>query len=798
MNFDLSIINPYDFGYICWINDNDISYSLTYSGTTESEGYLKFNIDGKENLLTIPLANSSMGNRRWQPISLNFYSDTDSIIIQVSDKTYRTKGISISQKIQPQIVFGKHETAIDVPEIAIRNLSVADKNQTFSFIFNEESGSKVHDQKGKVIGTVDNPNWLINESYHWKLRYRCDLAKMAAVNYDAKMERMVILNADSLMLFDFESNSITANRYINDLNVPIRLGTSFIDQEKNRIYVYELNDIPGGMATISSLNLDSLKWKIHSYKQLPQQRHHHNGFFNQEAQTFMIFGGFGNQKFSNEFNVYNIETDSWELSSFTGDKISPRFFSGSTLRDRNEILIFGGTGNESGDQTLGKTYYFDLHSINLNDNSIRKVRNYESREKDIVSVRNMIMADDGESFYTLCYPEYIPNSHLQLYQFSLNDGQYRILGDSIPIVSEKIESNANLYSNKSTNEIYCTIQELQEDGSCILYLYSLVNPPVSRESFFSENKANNSKWSVWILIPVVIVILVLTGIIVRRNKGKKSSKLVSYQREIVSENIDHEKSQLKRRQNALYLFGELTVYDKNGTDISYLFSRKIKQLFILIFINSIKGNGVTSDQIYSDIWPEKPINKAKNSKGVTLNQIRGILTDIDGLELSYAKKHFKLEITDPFYCDYLTFNQLFTDQLQEDFKNEERVEKIINILAAGPLLKFAVIEPLDKFRSSFENLIIKIIPDQLENYLMKKNYAQVKNLTKILYNIDSLNELAFQYEILSLIKLNMHEQAKKRYNSFIVSYRTENNDDFPYTFADISDKKPFLKSTKAE
>ncbi len=86
----------------------------------------------------------------------------------------------------------------------------------------------------------------------------------------------------------------------------------------------------------------------------------------------------------------------------------------------------------------------------------------------------------------------------------------------------------------------------------------------------------------------------------------------------------------------------------------------------------------------------------------------------------------------------------------------------------------------------------------MENYLDKKNYAQVNRLTTILYNIDSLNELAFQYEILSLTKQNMQEQAKRRYNSFIVSYRTENNDDFSYTFLDITDKKPFLKSNKAD
>lgn len=42
----------------------------------------------------------------------------------------------------------------------------------------------------------------------------------------------------------------------------------------------------------------------------------------------------------------------------------------------NELLLFGGTGNSSGDQSIGKIYYYDLYKINLKDSTVQKVRDF--------------------------------------------------------------------------------------------------------------------------------------------------------------------------------------------------------------------------------------------------------------------------------------------------------------------------------------------------------------------------------------------------------------------------------------
>ena len=74
----------------------------------------------------------------------------------------------------------------------------------------------------------------------------------------------------------------------------MRLGTSFLDPNENKLYVYELSDVLDGKSTIASIDLKTPEyWTKNSSLKLSQQRHHHNGFFNPKSNKYLIFGGYG-------------------------------------------------------------------------------------------------------------------------------------------------------------------------------------------------------------------------------------------------------------------------------------------------------------------------------------------------------------------------------------------------------------------------------------------------------------------------------------------------------------------------
>jgi two-component SAPR family response regulator len=789
ISFDLSILDNTTFGYVCSIKDKESNASFSFTLSEKDRFiFLNFNIDSKENLLQIPIQKSDLEYRRWHRIKINFLSDKNSLEIKFNSKVYTSFFKQYGNRFSPIIVFGKHDNVIDVPKIAIRKLVIEGEKKSYSFDFNEHDGNEVYDIEGNKYGKVENPIWLINDSFHWKLRYTYHAESVAAINFDTRKQQFIVLTKDSITYYNCKSNTSTAKKYTNELNVPMKLGMSFLDSSNHSVFVYEVNDLPLKRTTIASLDLNSLIWTDRSQLQLEQQRHHHNGFFQEDRQSYTIFGGFGNRKFSNSFHEYNIEQNKWNIIQYKGDTITPRFFSGQAIENSQYSLLFGGVGNKTGDQGLGKSYYFDCYRINYENHTVKKLWNTSNIDEGLVSARNMIISEDKHSFYTICYPEYIPNTFLKLYQFYIKDGKYKLLGDSIPMNSERIETNANLYSNAITKELYCITQEFKPDRSSVIKVYSLSEPAVSEAFFVNPQFAITNSLKFYILIAALVFAFIIVLIIVRKRNLTKNRQLSDQLINVPDNYLKHEISD-KKRTSAIYLFGDFKVIDKNGRDITHLFSPKIKQLFLFIFLNSLKeSEGVTSSQIYLNIWPDKPIEKAKNLKGVSLNQLRDILSDIEGIEISSSKGYTKIHANDLFYCDFVEY-QSFLENIVSNENDIDSIQRIVFILSRGSFLKTINNECFDTHKQKFEDQILSIFPPILQESLKDANYNRVIQIAQILNHIDEQNETVLHYEIVSYIHLNKMDLAKKRYNSYLLSFKRENPDDIPMSFQDLTDKR---------
>jgi two-component SAPR family response regulator len=373
-----------------------------------------------------------------------------------------------------------------------------------------------------------------------------------------------------------------------------------------------------------------------------------------------------------------------------------------------------------------------------------------------------------------------------LYKHSIKNGAYSKLGDSIPMNSESIRTNANLYFDNATNELYATTQEFNDDGSSSVKIYSLSSPPVSKNDIQqTSNRASSVIFSKTIIYTFLLLMLflILIYIIKRKSKikiEKQIEKTLKYesQREVSVS-----------KPNALYLFGVFSSIDSKGKDITHLFSPKILKLFLLLVFNSTKlqSNGISSEQIHSILWPDSTDKNAKNLKNVALNQLRNILSDFEGLDIIYSNRKFILEYSDEFYCDYFAF----ISEL-ESYKNtlvdEKSLSRMVTTLNRGKFLEFINDEHFDSFKRNFEFEVMGIIPNEMKKFYGSKEYSDVIPLTEILLNIDPLNMDAFLYKIHSLIKMKMSGKAKKYFNYFVVNYSKITGEEFNQTFRDILQK----------
>lgn len=789
ISFDLSVLDINSFGYICYIHEtiSNNFYSLTLSNQGENVLF-KFSIVGKQCLIQVPINKSTLGFRRWQQLSLLFSRKTNSISFSVNKTTYQSKKLDSKDKaFSPSIVFGKHDSYVDVPKIAIRNLKIEGSNRSISFSFDEDSGNEVHATNGKRYGYVENPDWLINDSYTWKLRCEKHFSKPSVVSFDALSQRFIMLDADSAFIFRLDKKKLDPVDFENKWPLETRLGCSFIDNQQHKLYVYEVNNLPENSNSISVLDLQTFRWEKISSRQLPQQHHHHSSFFDPLAKEFTIFGGFGNQRYFNTFETYDLAKDEWITRKFSGDMIHPRFYSGQAQINSHQAILFGGIGNQSGDQTLGRTYSYDCYLIDYSNRTVKKLWETPLSKTGLVTVRNMVQAENPDYFYTLCYPEYIANTSLKLYKFCIKDGSFQILGDSIPFISERIESNANLCYNDQTHELFCTTQVFASNGASVIKIYSIASPPVAKEYILAANSHGSGfeRWIPGTLIGIGILITILFPAFRVRRKASKGKKL------ILDKIKDLDVIPTAVRPNSLYVFGDFKAIDSQKRDITHLFSPKVKQLFLYILFSGIENEkGVDSQEIHATIWPDKTPENAKNLKGVALNQIRKILADMEGIDLVYKNGYFKLEMTASFYFDYLELTELISMDSSE-LISDQTIRQIGGITARGTFLKSIDSYPIAKTKQQLENKARNIFIPELALSYREHKYIQTIHLARILNQIKENDEEAFRFEIESYLKLGIADAARKRYNNFTGNLSSDQHSSLPASFVEYIDNKAF-------
>ena len=798
LSFELSIRDFDTFGYVFLLKEDQgkTKYSFTYTYLDGENSTFKFNTDGKENHYSLNLRNDALAYQ-WIPVSFAFDLQQDVLTIRIGDNEKKITSLGLKDTFCQHLFFGRYDYILAMPTFAIRNLKLeGDRSHSYTFPLNENEGEEVHTSTGKVLGTVVNPVWLINGSYHWEKLFEYSFQTPSGITFEPDSQRLIIFSQDSLFTYNLLKRQPQKYSYSNKLPVKLQLATHFMNTTDGKLYVYELNNLPLGDATVAALDLNNQEWKQTGVAALPVQLHHHDGFWDETTGKYLVFGGFGNKRFNNTFLEYDIEGDRWDTLSYSGDRIIPRYFSGMAVnKNREHIYVFGGMGNESGEQSVGRNYLHDLYLLDRKQQSVRRLWQNASDHRLVVA-RDMILTPDEKYIYALCYPEYLSDTYLQLYRLTVDDGTMKALGDSIPMRSEEIMTNANLYYNSLTHEYYCTTTEFDKKGHTVIRTYVLSAPPVSLDEIrsYGSRSSLEIRW-LWIMAGIGVLLLAGGVLFVRKKRGKQRNAVLESSSVLMSPPVGREpdksvqgKETLAKedfesslvRPNAVYLFGPFTVIDRNGRDITHLFSSRLRQVFIYILLHSTH-NGVLSASLNEVFWPDKPDDKVKNLKGVTINQIRKNLAELDGVELVHDKGYFRLVFTDC-YCDYFRFRTL---------KNAEEVENELGILLMrGKFLDGMDAGMMDHFKQKVEEFLSSFLPLEIERLYQQHKYDAVIRFCNVLFRVDPVNELALAYGMHALNHTGSSQEAILQYSLFVREYRQMMNEEYSISYAELMSKNP--------
>lgn len=765
LRFDLALTREHDSGYIFRIghlsNDDNTGGVCLFMDSNGDEYQFRVIWEGHRFVSMLSFPKSSVREGEWLPVYFKLDPVGGNVLLTIRGLS-SVGELELDRWTKTYLSLGKNEYRIDVPSFDLKNLSVKMNQDLIEFPLNEDSGNIASSSSPLMKAKVSNPEWLNQDRLHWKKRFTKSSREFLTCGYDVKRHEVYIISKDSLSRIPLGKGS--PSRVNTDSPNPLHtfLGSSFPSDNGYCCYeVYYGEEVPEDTPTMAFLDEDS-RWNILSKEQFPTQLHHHNLITDTLRNRRYLYGGFGNRLYNGRFLCLDSIFRWIPMEQLHGDEVWPRYFASAGWDpETDRIYLFGGMGNESGDHIVGRQYMYDFFSINPDTFEAEKVWTHPTPWPNKVPVRNMVLPGD-ECFYTLMYPESNTETELQLCRFSLKDGQMQEYANAIPMNSDRILTNANLYFDDDLQKLVAVIEESSNDIDSKVTVYTLSFPPMKQSlSTVSRQKIK--------LVSALLLAGLLAGVVLFFKARRKSKTRHWLKASIPATTL----GPLKPTPNSIFLFGDFAAFDAKGNDISNQFPEKIRQLLILILSGGEKG--ASSKRLRATLWPDKDDEHAKNLRGVTMNKLRKALSQMDGASIVFEENHFILKHQELFHCDLFMYRQILQSE-------EPDMDTLIRLLSRGKILLGESDPMFDKMKEDIEQQIHPIMLSEMKRRLGLKEYANAILCADILFQTDPLDEDALAAKVQALRLLGREEEARSIYQVFISRYKREYGEEYgtPY------------------
>jgi len=802
LSFDLFFqsVPEYNYGYIFRIIGQN-NHHLDFLATPG-----KLTVVNSEDKVLAECQISEVSNNfsSFFPFQLNLSIKNDSLKITIGKNSFFPKVSFLKDFKEVSIIFGKcdypsFETS-DVPRMIITGIRINDINGRAFYYWelSKHVENGVLDELKDHFAKVENPHWLIDDHAFWSKKISFTTLKNPQIAYNP--DENVIAIADRKSFFTYNTFADKLTRYDN------KSGFVHSDQPNQMIYnssdstYYSYSFLKTEGSDVAAYNFSNQSWDNTITKEIDSEYWHHNRFVSSKENCFYLFEGYGQHRYKNLVNKYSFKTKKWEKLQYNGEQITPRYLSGLGVIDENRLLIFGGYGSNTGLQFLSPKNYYDLYQVDLPGLAVKKIWEMKSPKDQFVIANSIIVDTLNNCFYALCFPQNQYQTSIFFAKFSLQNPEYEIVSDSIPFYFNDILSYADLFQNKQTKKLYAiTFSSFSTDSLATVSIYSLSYPPLlSKASVFQAVKNNNFRNSLLVGIILLTLVLAIIGY-----KFFKKNKIEPKHETEADINIDTEEEPLneslgeefkipqqisnRNKKKAIFLFGGFQVKDKNGNNITGEFSPMLKQLFLIILLNTLKedGKGISSIELDNTLWSSKSHDSARNNRSVMISKLRQLFENVGQMNIESANSYWVIKLGDEIYCDYREALLLIQDMKKNNNRKKDDVVKLLNVVSSGELLPNLQIEWVDPFKANFANDLIDLLIDASKQQKFTFSPSELVHLADTLLLYDVLNDDALKLKCSSLVKMGKNGLAQTTYNSFVKQYSILFGTKYNYSFAEI-------------
>jgi two-component SAPR family response regulator len=770
------------FGYVFRIiTENNMNIDLIFN-YNDSLTYFTL-VAGQKLILRLPTDFTKLCNE-WTEYHIKFNLQNRQVSFFSKDTVLTSEGINLKIHEKIKILFGASDIinfkTTDVPAMNIRNIKLLQKGKVrHHWPLDEAEGNSAKDIVGRENAMIRNPSWTKLNHSNWENIFQTELDGFAQVAFDEENEDVILIGDNKVIRFDLTSN-LTTEFIPENKNTNLLSGRqAFFDQVSHRLYSYDID-----FNSIAVFNFDSLHWRQNKITRNVNWTiySHHNKFYRNTDSSLYIFGGYGQHQYKNKVQNLNLRTKELFTIKPSGDTFYPRYL--GALGELNDtIYILGGYGSSSGEQILNPHTYNDLIAFSLKDNRFSKKFELKSPLEDLAFSNSMVIDPVKKAYYVLVFPIFKYEGYLQLMKGSLTDSDYSFMGSKIPYLFSDIKSYADLFFCRQSRKLITTTI-LTENGKSVLKIYSLLFPPGQQVVQSTVRKVLN-----WNLLGFLIVILAVCGValffIFRIRHNNKLNEVKD--KEITSQNNETETEGTSGtiKPYSILFFGDFKVFNKSGTDITRKFTPLLKELFLLIWLHSLKNDtGISTEKIIEILWFDYTESSAHNNKAVNISKLKTILNEIGNCELSNKTGYWKIDFNDKYLrSDYSEFLKIVKSKAK---LSKEQILNLITIIQKGTFLNNLSYDWLDEFKADITNDAVDHLIHSATGIEIGKEPEFIIHLADAVIKFDSVNEEAMLMKCKALILLGRHTIASDTYNKFCKEYKILYGSDFEKSFAYIS------------
>jgi DNA-binding SARP family transcriptional activator len=325
-------------------------------------------------------------------------------------------------------------------------------------------------------------------------------------------------------------------------------------------------------------------------------------------------------------------------------------------------------------------------------------------------------------------------------------------------------------------------------------VYSIAYPPIVKKDVLAQSETRKVKNMLYYFAFFLILAL---GFVWYLYTKKRKAKINVEEKEVEIVNFDNSISKVNEidfeaipgaMDYQIIFFGGFQIIDSKQNDITNRFSPLLKELFLLIWLYSLKNNkGISAEKLVEILWYHKDTKSAQNNRSVNIAKLKGLLSEVGDFKLTSDTGYWKINY-DPKVLKNDYFELLKITSAKKGI-TKKQIKHLIKITKNGPFLLNLNYEWLDSFKSDISDKIVDTLVDFGENFDIEDEPDFMINLADSIFNFDTTNEEAMFFKCKAQYLMGKHSLAESAFKKFVKEYEILYGQKYQHSFVEVINRK---------